>query len=87
MDTGSQISGEKDEARRKEFTEKVAFHIRKLRKERKVSQEDLAFNSGLNPAYISHLERGVYSPTFFVIWKIARALDMTLDDFLKGFRV
>ena len=74
-----------EEALKKQFTKKLAKHIRKVRKEQKITQEDLAFKSGLNSAYIGHLERGVYSPTMFVIWKMAQALDVTLEEFLKGF--
>ncbi|OGM31464.1 transcriptional regulator, partial [Candidatus Woesebacteria bacterium RIFCSPHIGHO2_02_FULL_38_9] len=47
-------------------------------------QEELAFKAGLNPAYVSHLERGIYSPTLYVFWKLAKALGMSVSDLLKG---
>lgn len=66
------------------FTNKVAEHVRKVREHKHVSQEDLAFKAGLNPAYVSHLERGVYSPTLYVFWKLAKALGMSVSELLKG---
>ena len=70
---------------RKQFTRKLAIHLRSVREEKGLTQEDLAFKAGINTAYYSHLERGVYSPTMFVIWKIAEALKIDLENFMKGF--
>ena len=70
---------------RKEFTSKLAVHLRKIRDDKGVTQEDLAFKAGINTAYLGHLERGVYSPTMFVIWKITQALGIKIEDFMKGF--
>ncbi len=70
---------------RKEFTDLLASHLRAKRDEAGLTQEDLAFKAGLNTAYYSHLERGVYSPTMFVIWRIAQALDLTMEELMQGF--
>ncbi|MEK7070800.1 MAG: helix-turn-helix transcriptional regulator [Patescibacteria group bacterium] len=67
-----------------EFTLKVALEIQKLRKSKKISQEELAEKANLNTSYIGHLERGLYSPTLYVMWKIAKALKVTLSDLTKG---
>ena len=67
-----------------DFTEKISIRIQQVRDRQKINQEELAFKAGLNPAYISHLERGIYSPTLYVTWKIAKALGMTLSDLVKG---
>lgn len=80
----AEVLTEEDQLR-KEFTHQLASHLKDVRKKKKVSQEELAHRAGLNSAYIGHLERGIYSPTLFVVWKIAKALDITLDEFLKGF--
>ena len=50
-----------------------------------MTQEDLAFKAGINTAYLGHLERGVYSPTMFVIWRLAQALNMGMEEFMKDF--
>lgn len=70
---------------RKQFTRKLALHLRAVREEKGLTQEDLAFKAGVNTAYYSHLERGIYSPTMFVIWRIAQALDLKIEQFMKGF--
>jgi len=79
------LSKEDQEKLRKEFTDLLSSHLRAKREESGMTQEDLAWKSGLNTAYYSHLERGIYSPTLFVIWRIAQALDMKVEQFMKGF--
>ena len=53
---------------------RVGLNVRKYRKERKLSQEGLAFESGLHRTYISGVERGVRNPTVLVLEEIATAL-------------
>jgi|SRR5215467_833069 len=48
-----------------------------IREERGVTQEQLAFDSGYHPKYISLLERGINSPSLTAILEIARALNTT----------
>lgn len=79
------LSKEEQEKLRKEFTDLLSAHLRAKREESGLTQEDLAFKAGLNTAYYSHLERGVYSPTFFVIWRIAQAMNMKVEQFLQDF--
>jgi len=55
--------------------------LRELRTKKKVSQENLAFLSGLDRTYISLLERGKRQPTLTSLFSISKALDMTLVEF------
>jgi transcriptional regulator with XRE-family HTH domain len=48
--------------------------LREIRKEKAVSQERLALDSGLDRTYVSLLERGVQSPTVRTVVKIANVL-------------
>jgi transcriptional regulator with XRE-family HTH domain len=48
-----------------------------LRETHHITQEQLAFESGYHPKYISLLERGKNSPSLTAILEIARALDIT----------
>jgi len=48
--------------------------LREIRKERGVSQEQLAFDSGLDRTYVSLIERGVQSPTLRSLLKVANVL-------------
>lgn len=79
------LSKSEQDKLRKQFTRKLALHLRKVREEKGLTQEDLAFKAGVNTAYYSHLERGVYNPTMFVIWRLAQALELDLERFMTGF--
>ena len=50
------------------------MNVKRLRKERGWSQEDLADEAGLDRTYISGIERVVKNPTISVIERIAVAL-------------
>lgn len=57
--------------------------LRKIRKQRLQSQEDLADYSKLNRKYISNLERNSQSPTLETIIKLAIALEIKPSEFIK----
>ncbi|MEH7442070.1 helix-turn-helix transcriptional regulator [Bacillus sp. JJ1122] len=57
--------------------------LRKLRKQKLQSQEDLADYSKLNRKYISNLERNSQSPTLETIIKLATALGIKPSEFIK----
>ncbi len=50
--------------------------LRKLRRERGVSQEALALEADLQRNYISLIERGINQPTITTIFKLAAALNL-----------
>jgi DNA-binding XRE family transcriptional regulator len=54
--------------------------IRSRRKDLGLSQEGLAFRSGLHRTYVADLERGARNPSLMSIAKIAKALKMSLSD-------
>jgi transcriptional regulator with XRE-family HTH domain len=49
--------------------------LQELRKARKLSQEQLGFESGYHRTYISQLERGRKSPSLRTIFQLAAALE------------
>ena len=53
--------------------------IRVLRKEKGISQEDLARRCGVSRQTINAIEKGDYNPTIRLCIAICRALDKTLD--------
>ncbi len=65
--------------------EKRAFArvLIELRKERHLSQEELGFESGYHPKYISLLERGKYSPSLTTILELAAALRVSGADVVR----
>jgi transcriptional regulator with XRE-family HTH domain len=67
-----------------DITEEIGNRIRYYRKDRKLSQEELAEISGLHSSYIGQLERGIKSPSVDTIYKITKGLDVTMADFLRN---
>ena len=65
---------------RREYTKLLSSKLREIRKSKKLTQEDLANKAGLHLTYVGHLELGKYHPTVFVMWKIARALNISIAD-------
>jgi len=65
---------------RREFTRKLSERLREVRKSKKLTQQELAEKSGLHLTYVGHLELGKYHPTVFVMWKIAKALDVSMNE-------
>lgn len=53
--------------------------IRKVRKEKKMSQEDLADASGLGLSQIGRMERGVINATLSSVFAISRALEIEVS--------
>lgn len=52
----------------------IGANIRKYRIQKDVSQEHLALESSIHPAYISKLERGEKCPTIDTLYRLAKAL-------------
>ena len=61
----------------------VAKRIRELREERKMTQNALAYQSGVSPTYIYQLERGEKSPTVEYLDHICWGLGISIEDFFR----
>ena len=61
----------------------VGRNIRRLRKERGLTQEQLADQAGMAMRYLSGVERGEENPTLRFLAKLADALGVPLADLLK----
>lgn len=57
-----------------EIRRQVGLNVQRLRRERGLSQEGLAFEAEIHRTYISGVERGVRNMTVSVVAKIAAAL-------------
>jgi len=57
--------------------------VRKLRKEKKLSQEELAHRAELHRTYIGMIERAEKNITLINIQKIANALEISIYNLLK----
>lgn len=65
-----------------EMREVLAVNLRKLRRARGLSQEELAHRADIDRTYISSLERSVYAAGIDVVERLARALDVEVADLL-----
>ena len=63
---------------------KIGKRIKALREERKLKQEDLAWQSNLDRSYMNHIENGKRNLTVSSLEKIVKdGLKMTLSDFFN----
>lgn len=65
---------------RKEFTGLLSEKLKEVRKNKKMTQQELAEKAGLHLTYVGHLELGKYHPTVFVMWKITKALGVSMNE-------
>jgi transcriptional regulator with XRE-family HTH domain len=68
----------------KEVLIKFGEKVRALRKERKLSQEELSFKAELHRTYIGMIERAEKNITLVNIEKIAKALNVELKELFNG---
>lgn len=60
----------------------VGLRIRRFRLEKKITQEELAFQIDTSAAYISNIERGRKKPSLEKLTEIADVLGVTLNDLI-----
>lgn len=58
-------------------------NVRKCRKEKNISQEELAFQAGVHRTYIGMIERAEKNITLINIEKIANALGVSIETLVK----
>jgi len=63
---------------------KFGNRVRLLRKERNLSQEELAFKAGLHRTYIGMIERAEKNITLCNIEKVALALNINIEKLFNG---
>ena len=54
--------------------------IRRLRKDRKLSQEELGHQAEIHPTWISHIESGRANPAWGTVQRIVRVLEVPLSE-------
>lgn len=68
---------------RKQITIATAQRIKSLRVQKNLSQEELAFRSGVNVVYYGQLERGLKCPTVDTLYKLSKGLEVPLPELLR----
>lgn len=70
-------------AENKNLLIKFGKHVKSLRQENKLSQEELAYKAGLHRTYIGMIERGEKNITLINIEKIANAFGLPLNKLME----
>ena len=73
----------------KQFDKRFGAFVRKKREERGWTQDELASRLGNNKQNVSRVEKGELGPSFFAVYKIAAAFEMTMGELSEefGFRI
>ena len=64
--------------------ERVGLNLQRLRREKGLSQEELADRADIHQTYLSGVERGKRNPTITVLQRIAAALGTDIEDLVKS---
>lgn len=59
-------------------------NVRQSREAKELTQEKLAEKAGLDPTYISGIERGLRNPGIKNVARLARALGLTTAELCRG---
>ena len=65
-----------------ELTIQFGQLVRKYRKERNMSQEQLALLCNMDRSYLGRIERGEVNPTLEKLYELANSLDVNVKDLL-----
>ena len=68
---------------KREFAQRIAKRLAVLRREKKITQEQLAFKAGYSRNVIGNFEQAVNSPTAHTVWRLAAALEVEPAEFFK----
>lgn len=66
------------------INKQLGMRIAYLRKQKKWSQEELAFNADINKNYLCDIENGRRNPTLDILSRIANGLGISLEFLFKG---
>jgi transcriptional regulator with XRE-family HTH domain len=58
----------------------LAELLKRLREEREITQEQLAFDAGITVSALSRIERGLNSPGWTTVQSLADALEISLGE-------
>ena len=64
-----------------EFNKIICERIAKLRKEKKITLEKLAYQSGISKGGLSEIERNMKEPRAYTILRICNGLEISIKEF------
>jgi transcriptional regulator with XRE-family HTH domain len=69
-----------------DLRDRVGSNIQRLRREKKLSQEELADRAGIHQTYLSGVEGGKRNPSVLVLNRISKALGVDAMDLFRRHR-
>ena len=67
-----------------DICEQFGANLRRIRRKRGLTQEDLAYRVGMDVSYLSELENGRKEPCLRKMKEISQGLGITLAELLRG---
>lgn len=64
----------------------IADNLRQIRAKKRVSQDQLADLCGISQQYVCKIENEKVNPSIYILWKIADALDVTVNDLVYKYQ-
>jgi transcriptional regulator with XRE-family HTH domain len=65
---------------KKQYLEQFGLNIRQIRTAKSISQEELAFNAGMDRTYLSGIERGLRNPSLYNIYRLSKSLNIPTSE-------
>jgi transcriptional regulator with XRE-family HTH domain len=62
---------------------RIGLNVQRLRRQRELTQEELAHRAELHQTYLSGVERGKRNPSVLVLARIAAALSVDIEDLVR----
>ena len=66
------------------MSSRISENLRQIRKEKKLSLDSMAEQTGVSKSMLGQIERGESSPTVATLWKIATGLHISFTALLEG---
>jgi len=63
--------------------QKLGRNLKRIRKEKGISQGDIVRSLGMDRAFISNIENGKTNPTLATIAKLAKAVGVSIEELIK----
>ncbi len=61
---------------------KLGNHIKSIRKQKKLTLENLCYKNGLEPSTVSRIEKGIVEAKYLTLLKLSRAFKIPLKNLL-----
>jgi len=62
----------------------LGANVKRLRRAKDLSQEELAFQAEIDRTYVSQIERAVINPSLFVLHRLGIALGVQVQELLES---